>query len=120
MLKLIISLANLPASTVQCLHIVVMSASLQMQITNQPSLCPLPCPPSEANDYATVTETRARYNGTMANEFVEIDGLIPYSVYSIQVRAYNTEGSILSTVRTVTMPPASELHSKNCICVLSS
>ncbi|XP_041469805.1 usherin-like [Lytechinus variegatus] len=58
----------------------------------------------EANNYAIVTEQRALYNGTIANEIVEVTGLIPYSAYSIQVRAYNTEGSILSNERTVTMP----------------
>ena len=63
---------------------------------------------TEASNYALVTETRALYNGTIANEIVDITGLIPYSAYAIQVRAYNTEGSILSNQRTVTMPTGSK------------
>ncbi|XP_071494817.1 LOW QUALITY PROTEIN: usherin-like [Diadema antillarum] len=61
----------------------------------------------EARNYQIVTETRALHNGTTANEIVEISGLIPFSAYSIQVRAYNSKGSILSSERRVTMPQGS-------------
>ena len=63
---------------------------------------------TEFSNYATVTETRALYNGTVSNEIVDISGLIPYSAYSMQVKASNSEGSILSNQRQFTMPTGSE------------
>ena len=59
---------------------------------------------TESGDYRTQSETRALYNGTDSNSQVVISGMLPYTNYNVQVRAYNTKGSVLSNVLAINMP----------------
>ena len=63
---------------------------------------------TESNNYNTITETRTLYNGTDADTFITIPGLIPDSSYQVRVLGYNTRGNLLSDIQSVTMPQSSK------------
>lgn len=57
------------------------------------------------NQYRTVYEKQILHAGESANEWIYIEGLLPYSEYNVQVNGSNTIGYILSNIRTISMPP---------------
>ncbi|XP_077990481.1 usherin-like [Glandiceps talaboti] len=60
----------------------------------------------ETGNYVTLSDTKVLYNGTQANSQVIITGMLPYTNYDVQVRAYNTKGSLLSNTQLINMPAA--------------
>ncbi|XP_072050692.1 usherin-like [Amphiura filiformis] len=60
----------------------------------------------ENNNYNTISETRTLYNGTNADVFVSVSGLIPDSSYQVRVQGSNTPGSLLSEMQAIGMPPS--------------
>lgn len=69
---------------------------------------------SAANDYNVTVRRRSLYLTLLSPDYstwIKIDGLIPYSNYSVQVNGSNTRGYILSNVVEITMPMSGEkLH----------
>ncbi len=71
---------------------------------------PLP----ENFDYRAVTDRRPMYETTEASQLVLVEGLIPYSTYTVEVNASNSQGFVLSNSKLATMPQGR----KYCICLL--
>jgi len=59
--------------------------------------------------YNTTMSRRSLYQShasPASNDWVNVDGLLPFSRYSVQVNASNTRGFLLSNVVTLNTPPA--------------
>lgn len=53
-----------------------------------------------------VTETRALLTAVTAGHWVSVGGLLPFSNYSIRVRACNSQGCVESASASISLPPA--------------
>ncbi|XP_076812806.1 usherin-like isoform X3 [Clavelina lepadiformis] len=56
-------------------------------------------------DYTTNKEPRVVLNSTDAEKWMRVESLIPYSDYIVKVNASNSAGYVISSMRTVAMPP---------------
>ncbi|KAK1793453.1 hypothetical protein P4O66_011830 [Electrophorus voltai] len=54
----------------------------------------------------TSTETRTQFHAGTAGRWLSVGGLLPYSNYSVQVQACNSQGCVESTPASVSLPPA--------------
>ncbi|KAJ1157569.1 hypothetical protein NDU88_010275 [Pleurodeles waltl] len=60
----------------------------------------------EANsDYSVRMEQRLAHSSGETNVWISIGGLVPFSNYTVQTNASNSQGSVTSDFITVTMPP---------------
>lgn len=60
--------------------------------------------PSETGE--PVIETRALLRAVTAGHWVSVGGLLPFSNYSVRVRACNSQGCVESASSRVSLPPA--------------
>ncbi|ELK32172.1 Usherin [Myotis davidii] len=58
-----------------------------------------------ANNYTLLSGTRLVHRGEETNLWVPIDGLVPFTNYTVEVNASNTRGSLTSAPTAVVMPP---------------
>ncbi|XP_059533348.1 usherin [Myotis daubentonii] len=58
-----------------------------------------------ANNYTLLNGTRLVHRGEETNVWVPVDGLVPFTNYSVEVNASNTRGSLTSEPTAVVMPP---------------
>ena len=65
-------------------------------------------------NYNTQTERRSLLTTEDAGTWKLVDGLIPYTVYYVQINASNTAGYLLSNVKQAIMPQGGKLV---CMCV---
>ncbi|XP_065600248.1 usherin [Cyrtonyx montezumae] len=56
-------------------------------------------------NYSVVNGTRMLYSSNESNVWVPIEGLIPFSNYTVQVNASNSQSSLISDAITIIMPP---------------
>uniref|UniRef100_A0A8C6NEI0 Usherin n=1 Tax=Melopsittacus undulatus TaxID=13146 RepID=A0A8C6NEI0_MELUD len=56
-------------------------------------------------NYSIVNGTRMLFSSNESHVWVPIKGLIPFSNYTVQVKASNSQGSLISDAITVVMPP---------------
>ncbi|XP_055581897.1 usherin [Falco cherrug] len=56
-------------------------------------------------NYSILNDTRTLCNSSESNVWVPIKGLIPFSNYTVQVNASNSQGSLISDAITIVMPP---------------
>ncbi|XP_077967518.1 usherin-like isoform X1 [Styela clava] len=56
-------------------------------------------------DFREVHEKRILHIGGKADQWIRIEGLLPYTDYVVQVNASNSKGFVISNMRTVSMPP---------------
>ncbi|XP_069811529.1 usherin [Dendropsophus ebraccatus] len=59
----------------------------------------------EGTDYALFNLTRILYQSQDSDEWVLVDGLVPFSTYTIIVNASNSQGHVTSAPIKITMPP---------------
>ncbi|XP_002760562.4 usherin [Callithrix jacchus] len=57
------------------------------------------------NNYTLLNVTKVMYSGEETNFWVLIDGLVPFTNYTVQVNISNSQGSLISDPRMITMPP---------------
>ncbi|KAM8817678.1 usherin isoform 1-T1 [Rhynchonycteris naso] len=57
------------------------------------------------NNYTLLNGTQVMYRGGEANLWVPIDGLLPFTNYTVRVNISNAQGSLISDPTTVVMPP---------------
>ncbi|XP_037397596.1 usherin [Pygocentrus nattereri] len=63
-------------------------------------------PSGQNGSSVEVTETRAQLSTGKAGHWVSVGGLLPYSNYSVQVRACNSQGCVESAPTSISLPPA--------------
>jgi len=56
-------------------------------------------------NYSIVNDTRMLCSSNQSNVWVPVKGLIPFSNYTVQVNASNSQGSLISDAITIVMPP---------------
>ncbi|GAB0187409.1 usherin [Grus japonensis] len=61
--------------------------------------------PNANANYSIVNGTRMSCSSNESNVWVPIKGLIPFSNYTVQVNASNSQGSLISDAITIVMPP---------------
>uniref|UniRef100_W5NGL3 Usherin n=1 Tax=Lepisosteus oculatus TaxID=7918 RepID=W5NGL3_LEPOC len=59
----------------------------------------------KAENYSLKTDTKVLHSSEEAGEWVSIGGLVSYSNYTIQVNACNSQGCVISSPTTITLPP---------------
>ncbi|CAD5123124.1 DgyrCDS11497 [Dimorphilus gyrociliatus] len=55
-------------------------------------------------NYSTERERRSLYTSQEFNKLTKIEGLVPYSIYIVQVNASNSKGFVISNTQTAQMP----------------
>ncbi|KAM5206303.1 usherin isoform 2-T2 [Hipposideros larvatus] len=57
------------------------------------------------NNYTLLHDTRIRHSGEEPDLWVLVDGLVPFTNYTVQVNVSNSQGSLTSDPTTIAMPP---------------
>ncbi|KAG3258086.1 usherin, transcript variant X1 [Ictidomys tridecemlineatus] len=57
------------------------------------------------NNYTLLSGTKVMHSSGDSNLWVPIDGLVPFTNYTVQVNATNSQGSLISDAITIAMPP---------------
>ncbi|ELW55473.1 Usherin [Tupaia chinensis] len=61
--------------------------------------------PNAGNNYTLLNGTKIMHRSDEANLWVLIDGLVPFTNYTVQVNVSNSQGSLMSDAVMVAMPP---------------
>lgn len=89
--------------------IVLLLKEQQITSDTKPNICflsPHPFSFLTANaNYSVVNGTRILCSSNESNVWVPIKGLIPFSNYTVQVKASNSQSSLMSDTITIVMPP---------------
>eukprot|EP00062_Callorhinchus_milii_P018719 gi/632972566/ref/XP_007902721.1/ PREDICTED: usherin [Callorhinchus milii] len=57
------------------------------------------------NNYSTKSRTQILYRCAESDIWVSVGGLLPYSDYTVQINASNSQGYVMSELAAITMPP---------------
>lgn len=68
-------------------------------------------------NYSIVNDTRMLFSSKEFNVWVPIKGLIPFSNYTVQVNAANSQGSLISDAITIAMPPGGKYEKALFLCI---
>lgn len=68
-------------------------------------------------NYSIVNGTRMLYSSDESNVWVPIKGLIPFSNYTVQVNASNSQGNLISDAITIVMPPGGKCEKVLFLCM---
>ncbi|XP_041108645.1 usherin [Polyodon spathula] len=59
----------------------------------------------QAKNYSTKNDIRSLYSSKEVDVWVSIGGLVPFSNYTVQVNACNSQGCVMSSPKAITLPP---------------